>query len=668
MRIPLLHADFEHGSITRIAKALRKSWPLGEQSLMQSQNLLTVLFGYNNLHDAQREATASFPFPEGSVSMQQLASSVAWRMFVRHGIDLLRAQEIVAGIHLHELAVDSICFEVKMRRIAEAAASKGMIYDEGWALTNSREPWPDLTPDLLRSGIPPYKWAIYPDRRAFVWSLLVRQIEMLPADYADHLREARGLGEGQDAVNAFLVESLVPAACRPLATVLADAQLSAAIMGQQWDVKWIVTPRTGEILGSCIMAAKLGAMVARVFAPDGADAYEAMADLLCGGSVNEELAGAEEDTLVMEPFCLLDRDRVDKLRAGRQDMLKDVWYHEQWPENVMLHRDHRGYRLSGRVFREQDTAYIATAPFDVREQQRMLREEPVFETIQVGGDELELAEADIGIPASGNHWHDVVDRLFTTRQADVERVMRTPAGVSQLMHAVTANISVNELEAWMTRTLEEDLPLRRENETEEDGELIRERGYAMNIAEQLGRDVLASMPGLTGYPVLALGLLTLAAGDEYPGSRGQSMIDAPAATDWTTQSLLLASMLVYDRPAHRMRLWPLRCAIAPVLGVVALPWSREKVGNWYQSACSVAVQLKNARDQLERVAQWRQIEQDAVSQRKQGEFLRVGDAIPATKPKSLMEAFGETFFRSRSKGFRSISVTQDPSQLAARGG
>lgn len=667
MRTPLLHADFEHGAFTSIAKALRKRWPLGEQSLMQAQNLLAVLLGYNSQHDAQREATASFAIPEGSISMQQVANSVAWHMFVRHGIDLLRAREIVAAMHLRELAVESVSFETVMGRTAVQAASKGIIYDEGWALMNAREPWPESTPDLLRNGIPPYKWAIYPDRRAFVWPLLVQQLAMLPPDHAEHLREARGVGEGQDAVAAFLAQSLVPAACRPLAEVLADSSLSSPILGGQWDVKWIVAARTFEILGCCIVAAKLGAMVARVFAPDGADAYEAMADLLCGRTVQAELAAVDEDTQMTEPFCLLDRERVEKLRARRQDMNRGVWYHEKWPEGVMLHRDHNGYRLSGSVFHEQGTAYIATVFFDVREQQRMLNGEPVFDTIEVGRSELaRQIVADPGIPANGSRWYGVVDRAFTARRTEVETAMNSPERVALLMQAVTANISVAELEAWSMRTLAEDLPLRHEGAVEDDEDLVRERSHAVSIAEQLGRDVLTSMPALEKYPALALGFLTLAAGEEYPGSRGQSMINAPASTDWTTQCVLLASMLVYDRPAHRERRWALRFAIAPVLGIVALPWSREKVGLWYQSACAVAAQLGKAREQLERVAQWREIEQAASDQRQRGEYLRVGYEIPATKPKTLAEAFGDTFWRSRSKDFSAINVTQDLSQLTAR--
>lgn len=125
MRIPLLHADFEHGSYTKIAKALRKVWPLGELSLMQSQNSLAVLFSYNGLHDAQREATESFSIPEGSLRMKEVESSVVKQMYIRFGIDPVSGRKLVTNLHLNELAVAKISAEAKQRLLIEAALQQG---------------------------------------------------------------------------------------------------------------------------------------------------------------------------------------------------------------------------------------------------------------------------------------------------------------------------------------------------------------------------------------------------------------------------------------------------------------------------------------------------------------------------------------------------------------
>jgi hypothetical protein len=434
----------------------------------------------------------------------------------------------------------------------------------------------------------------------------------------------------------------------------------------QWQVKWIVTPGA-EILGCCIVADKLGAVVPRVFAPDGVEAYAALADLLCGDTVSPELATGAEESLVSAPVCLLDRQRVEKIRQGRQDALKDVWYYEKWPENVRLHRDREGYRLGGEVFSERGQTYVATVFFDTFEQQRMLREEPVFRTLRVGAEQIGQAATDVGIPALGNRWHGAVERMFTARKAEVDAVMRTPEGVAMLMQAVTSSIGTPELDALVERALNDDLPLRHDGDTKDDDDLVRERRHAVDHVERLGQDVMASLPGLQGYPAFALGYMALAAGGEYPGSRYQSMVDAPASTDWVAQSQLLASMLVYDRPVSKVRGTALSCAIAPVLGVVDVQWSRQDVGRWYQSGSTVERHLESAGAQLSGVADWRQLEAEGELLRAQGGFLRVGEAIPATKPQSFAETVTNFRKRNNARFWSAKPETQDPASFSKAG-
>lgn len=111
MRIPLLYADFKHGSYTKIAKALRKVWPPGPLSLMQSQDTLAVLLGYNNYFDARHEASASFASPSGSISMKDVGDAVVRQMFVRFRIDPFTARALVPRLHLTELAVAGVSRE-----------------------------------------------------------------------------------------------------------------------------------------------------------------------------------------------------------------------------------------------------------------------------------------------------------------------------------------------------------------------------------------------------------------------------------------------------------------------------------------------------------------------------------------------------------------------------
>jgi hypothetical protein len=152
MRIPLLHADFEHGSYTKISKALRKVWPIGDLSLMQSQNVLGVLLHYNGLHDAQREATESFAIEDGSVSMAEVTSSVVKQMFLRYGIEPVSGRELVSKLHLDELAVARISAEVVMRRMLVDAAEQNLNSIETSSPAVAKVFFHDEARSLLRAG------------------------------------------------------------------------------------------------------------------------------------------------------------------------------------------------------------------------------------------------------------------------------------------------------------------------------------------------------------------------------------------------------------------------------------------------------------------------------------------------------------------------------------
>jgi hypothetical protein len=668
MRIPLLRADFEHGSYTKIAKALRKMWPLGDQSLMQAQNSLAIVLGYNSLHDAQHEATVLFSIPDGSVSLEKIAKGVAWRMFVRYGIDLLLARQLVAKLHLNELAVAGISLEEKTRRTIGDAAKKGFFYDEMWDHMNYREPWPEETPRLLERGVPPYKWAIYPDRRVFLWSKLVAQIEMLPEDFAEDLRQAGKLGTGADAVESFMVNSLMPAACQPLTDALVSGDLAASIGGQQqWQVKWIVTGQA-EVLGCCIVAAKLGGMVPRVFAPDGADAYAALAGLLCGdivqSSTNREVSG----TLVSGPLWLLDRYHLERLKHGRDsDPLTTFRLQDQWTAAVSLYRGEAGCQLAGTIeFSESGQVYLATTSFDVVEQKRTLREEPIFETFPFRKALLDEVGSEVGVPALGNRWHDAVEHMLSTRKSSVEASAGMQAAIDALMMAVLDNINSSALDGFVEQAIGQCLPLRNQGATVDDEDLVDERQRALSLAADLGATVKANMPGLQPYSVVSLGYMVLVVNGEHPGSRHQWTVAAPSLTDWTAQSRLLAAMLIYSVVgARKVSRLALTCAIAPILGVTStnLDWTIAKIGMWYQSACVVERLLKDARKQLNDVEDWRRIERGAQSARAKGDFLRVGEPIPIDKPKSPAEAMTEMFFNARRAAFTTTFATQDLSSM-----
>lgn len=165
--------------------------------------------------------------------------------------------------------------------------------------------------------------------------------------------------------------------------------------------------------------------------------------------------------------------------------------------------------------------------------------------------------------------------------------------------------------------------------------------------------------------------LYIVANGEYPGSRYQGMVDAPAPADWSSQSRLLSAMMIYEQlsaTASQASRLALTCAIAPVLGLGKGTWTNEEIGLWYQSGCAVEIRLQKAQKQLKEVAEWRGIELQVAHVRAQGKFLRMGDPIPLQKPKSSAEALSDLYKMSRRTGFSMTVANQDlPSMKEALG-
>jgi hypothetical protein len=193
MRIPLLHADFEHGSFNKVSKALGKVWPFGRLSVMRSQNALAVLLGYGGLHDAHREAVEAFSAEQdGSISMQEITSTVVSQMYLRYQIDPIAGRALIPRLHLHELAIagGGVASGKKMLSVIEAAMTnvsrmiettdrkKAHIFvDEGWSLLQTIN-GNDSLRELLREieGIPNAKYQVRGDR-VFVFEKLVKLVD-----------------------------------------------------------------------------------------------------------------------------------------------------------------------------------------------------------------------------------------------------------------------------------------------------------------------------------------------------------------------------------------------------------------------------------------------------------------------------------------------------------
>ncbi|WP_284077061.1 hypothetical protein [Herbaspirillum aquaticum] len=499
MRIPLLHADFERGTFTKIAKALRKLLEPHALSLMQSQEALALLLGYRNLHDAQKEASSEVPSSFLSLASDytelRAVQAVVWRLFVHYGMSIVKGRDLVPKLHLDLLSVNVQRMELQRER-DRRYREKGIFLDEFGSFAAYAEPWPNQTPALLEAGIPGFKWAIMPDRTVFLWHRLVEQIEILPANYLDDLDGARRLPDASDPETAFVVNSLAPAAYLPLTEALAGHEPMAA-GSAQWSIKWLVGVGL-EPIGRVIVADKLGALVPRVFDVNGVDIFDALADLLCGDIVTSDAvpAGILESNA---DVYLLDSFEWTRMSSGQSADALLMDRRNRLPASITLVTDgRRFYVQSDHRFREHGQEYLATRIFNLQSQLDLIRHEELFRFVQLpGGLEARMADAPV-FPAGGSEWYeDVTTALAAQHARNMER-FASPETVRDLTEAVDL-ISVSQLSEFVEEQINLDLPLRYPDSTEVDEDLEADRSRAVHHMESLGDEAKRTLPGLERF-------------------------------------------------------------------------------------------------------------------------------------------------------------------------
>ncbi len=123
-------------------------------------------------------------------------------------------------------------------------------------------------------------------------------------------------------------------------------------------------------------------------------------------------------------------------------------------------------------------------------------------------------------------------------------------------------------------------------------------------------------------------------------------------------------MLVFDESRRDQDWTALYCALAPLLGLGNGHWSREGFVERYKSGRIVRRLLKRQSKQLNNVADWRAVESNVDKIKAEGRFLRVGDAIPTSKPQSMSEFLQMGMQRNRKYG-GSLTVHQSISDFLA---
>ena len=295
MRIPVTHSDLEQGRLTKISRALQKLWPLGNLSLMQSQNTLSGLLGYRNHHDLQAHAVASIPVPDGGkrLSRADLVHSVAWQAFRRHGVNIAQANEMASKLHLDTLDIDANTSESAIMGLSEQMYSQGrlLIMDEAHHLLDAH--WNPKTPQILDANVPGYEFAVLANRQVFQWSRLETLLGLLPQDCLARLRDEpkyAALADDGELEKRFLADEISPDSLQPLRQATKESALRPDMTAPVW-----LFDATGQCLGRVIHHKALAGIIPRVYGIADDSIFDDIGTMLCGEIVASEPAQAPQE-------------------------------------------------------------------------------------------------------------------------------------------------------------------------------------------------------------------------------------------------------------------------------------------------------------------------------------------------------------------------------------
>lgn len=652
MRIPVTLADLELGRITKIARALGKAWPLGRQGLSAAQNLLSSFLGYRDLHDLQACATPSVPWPVAKTSRTEIANAVAWRMHRRHGIDLSSAVELVGRLHLHTLDADRCTIEARMAGTVanfRGSPSRLVMVDEAWPLLDPGYGWNTLTPDLLAAGVPGFEHAMLPDGRIFVWDALDELCRYLPADLADQLlAEDRYAGLSRDAAAAaFFLNEIYPQACLPAV----DAHKDWPVRPDGFRLAWLFGA-DGQCLGRVIENTTLGAVLPAVFEQESDEAFAALARVMAGLPVDAgapvsdiEASGGrpvylgkyrcdgtlQRELTIAKPYPLPDESAPQEA-AGRMppDALERL-------TGITLHAAGGRKVLAGPTFMERGQAYLrfrswmgpADVPAILAAGMPRTRTEPP-------------ADAPEGpVPAISASTSKAAAEAWGARLATAGTAIYGEEGAARLMQLAARFSAPATFADYCERGIASALPLRYEEDTEDDPDLVCEHREARRQMARLGRQAKASLTGLDGFSDEAVGWMVLTSCGESPGGRYAGLCNAPepgAWRDirdfWLTVVLLHASAASGGDcfPCERPHLQSLLIASheAAVSGM-----SPEDFLRLYTGLRGFSEHAERERQDQEEIAKWRQRWAAQGAIRRGGAFLYCGKVVPVKRPQAF---------------------------------
>ncbi|TXT28125.1 MAG: hypothetical protein FD131_3258 [Rhodocyclaceae bacterium] len=674
MRIPVTQSDLDQGHLTKISRALQKLWPQSSLSLMQSQNTLSGLLGYRNLHDLQANTVASIPAPEGGKrpSRADLVHSVAWQAFRRHGMNIAVANEMTSKLHLDTLDIDAITSDADFERLSAQMGVQGkfLVMDEANQLLEPR--WNPKTPQILDADIPGYEFAVLANRQVFQWSRLESLLGLLPQDCVARLREEpkyAALVDDSELELRFLMDELYPDSLQPLGQATKESWLRPDMTAPVW-----LFDASGQCLGRVIHHRSLAGIIPRIYGIDDASIFDAIGTMLCGEIVaSEPVSAAQEGDAPVFMLSLGDGyDLAADIR--RSQSLNSEKFDTPDPrfldilEGVTWGQGNGGPILIGARFTEAGQDYVRARtwlnPSDAPI--HLLPPEVVPAPIRQSAD-VGYTDSRDALPEAAYSLQKLTrERIKDLGLAAVGEFASAP-GLDALLQRLLVVMEPAAFDRFCDAAINEYLPLRYEGDTEDNPDLISEREDELRNLTWLGEQTLLAAPGLAPYKPSSIGFVLMLAEGEYPGSRHRYAVSAPApgkskaVGHLHAYMLLVAAYLTLGLPvpektvdAHLV-VYAAQLVLSGALTVESLPAACREMMAFLDK-------LSAQENDIENLKSWRYQEKKRADVRAAGRYLYVGKDIPSKKPEGLAGMFN----RMRKWNSPPILATQSVADLQGK--
>ena len=293
MRILVSVADVDSKRLTKVAKVLKKHWPLAPITLMQAQSLLASVMGYRDLHELQGCLLKYIPSPVQSYSRTSVRDALSWTLFRTHKLSFDQAHDLANLLPLKLLDFDAHTHEAKHEAKVKELAAKGqlLMMDEFGSYMAGAD-WFERTPELLQAGAPAYKFVILPNGRAVRWSRITTLADRLPDDLVARLRTEgryKAIKDDNEVLVAFYRDELLPGAPEPLRVAIER--------GRELPLGFELKKFGFDKKGLVLQNSELGGVIPIVFNHRSRRVFDATANLMQGLPVEVEdnafLVGAD---------------------------------------------------------------------------------------------------------------------------------------------------------------------------------------------------------------------------------------------------------------------------------------------------------------------------------------------------------------------------------------